>query len=209
MRNYSRGPGLRRRDVLGLGLFGIAGACVQGADLGKEAPMQGMDRFKMWGGTQALDLPATSGDKQSQQVVDIRFDRPDTWTFFLAFNIASLTGHTDGVGLGIDFDLTLGVGRANRTIPGFWHVDVASADVDNLFLLQKPLFVTETQQLSYVNPTDLPPTVVDHFPADQIQLVVRARWNGLIATSVAQVLVSGFFAPRSHVRDDWFAPHYR
>jgi hypothetical protein len=47
--------------------------------------------------------------------------------------------------------------------------------------------------------------LIDHFPAQDIQCVARAILTGFDAGDFVDVDLHAYFAPRSHVRPEWFA----
>lgn len=163
----------------------------------------GVPPWHLWGLEQTVVLPpsgATTQQSQSPQLARINYKRPDTWTFFFTATLISAvpTGPTSAVF--IAFDLTLGVGRQSTTIPGFRQFTIAWTAAPPL---GQPFFASTAPNVisaGTVNPTT--DGFVETFPAQDIQCAARVVIPA--ANQGVTVSVGAYFAPRSHVRPDWY-----
>lgn len=163
----------------------------------------------MWGSEQPLllDTSNTGGlavVNASQQLAQIRYKRPDTWTFFFS---AVLTGGTPGnITIAVSFDLTFGVGRSTTEIKDFCRFSFAytgDAPIGSaLYCTDVPNQRTETGNLT-APPTFTTDGRISTLPAQTIQCAARASLTTLVSGPSAQLACAAYFAPRTHVRPDW------
>jgi hypothetical protein len=171
----------------------------------------------MWG-TQAQVLiphPSSSATQftQSQQLAKISYKRPDTWHFLFAATLIQAPDGAVGVNVDVivDFDLTVGVGRSSVQLQGrpgepgfarllFHYTGPASAQIG------VTKWTTQSQaEISNLNPAA--PIVVPmvEFPAEDIQCSVRAVTQTASADDLPTLVeVHAYFAPKTHVRPDWY-----
>jgi hypothetical protein len=178
----------------------------------------GMPPWHMWGNTARLELQSTPnfGGMATKQLVKINYKRPETWSFFFGARVINAASGGAVLGVHVAFDIIIGVGRTmfsttpnappgvnalGTTVPAFvrFRFDVGIPIVP---LLNQPKWTTTGQPPVMDDSTPLvltPP--VEWLPAQDIQCTVRA---GLQNVGTATVEVTSWFAPRSHVRPDWF-----
>lgn len=166
---------------------------------------QSMPPWHLWGGSEVVTF--SEGNAQTRQLAKVAYKRPETWHFFLYARPTSLPGFSPGddVRVTVDFDLTIGVGRntvlMNNVERFVWHITSGASS-------GLPKYAT-----SLLGPVrnELTPVVADlnyitELTASDIQ--IQAQMS-LIAVggpnpASATVEVAAFFAPKSHVRPDWF-----
>jgi hypothetical protein len=150
----------------------------------------------------------------SPQIARIDFGRPETWTFFIGAKLESLTPFPPaGVtyNIEINFIATIGLARTSRALNLGPLTFAVSGDVAPSVSPTVGLMAWATQTRSPVRiPAD--PAVpghfalLDSFPAQSINCVATAR---PIATPAPEpfsgvLTVTALFAPRTHVRPEWF-----
>lgn len=168
--------------------------------------------WHMWGNSVQLrsDTGVAGGNTAASQLLRINYKRPETWSFFFAAELLNAATPAPNMNVVVLIDLIAGVGRSNfdtfqqgniLTVPAFVRFD---------FLFTPPFgpgpFRKYTTRGSGPLVDDNIATsapVIDWIPAQDIQVQVRARVSGPLG-SLADVSVYGAFAPRSHVRPEWF-----
>jgi len=169
----------------------------------------GTEPWLMWGSEQPLLLDtANSGGNAianaSQQLAQIRYKRPDTWTFF--FSAILTGGSAANILIDIAFDLTFGVGRSTTQIPNFCRFSFAytgDAPVGSaLYCTDVPNQRTENGNLT-TPPAFTTDGRISTLPAQTIQCAARGTLTTLVSGPSAQLAVAAYFAPRTHVRPDW------
>jgi hypothetical protein len=165
----------------------------------------------MWGSSQILTL--SQGVFQSRQLVKINYKRPETWSFFFGAKILTATAPGPTLTLEVAFEVIAGVGRTlfNTTPPGGGLATSGRGFAFFLFTLPIPFVQTQgTSKYTTVGrgpaQDDTLPLVVpsiEWIPAQDIQVMAGARSTPSVNVT-ATIEVTSFFAPRSHVRPDWF-----
>lgn len=172
--------------------------------------------WHMWGSTVRVStsVDIASGTKgANQQLLRVNYKRPETWSFF--FGAKLLTANSVGPTMQVIvlIDLIVGVGRTNfitsqqgnqLIMPAFrrfeWTVaaGVAPATVET-----NVKYATQGSGPP-VNDTDATsvPTI-EWIPAEDIQVQIRQFQTGTAGSSATSE-VTGWVAPRTHVRPDWF-----
>jgi hypothetical protein len=180
--------------------------------------------WHMWGTSATLTVPHPSSSAtqfvQSNQLARINYKRPDTWHFLFA---AELLAAPDGVlannvDVIVDFDLFVGIGRASvgmRGRPGepgfaritFHYSGPAAAQIGvTKWTTQSQTEVSNTPTVLNPNPIVLP---VVEFPAQDIQCAARVTTQSASAVDApTKVEVHAYFAPKHHLRPDWFAQEF-
>jgi hypothetical protein len=174
----------------------------------------GQPPWHMWGNTQALDLLASNAPLTGQQnttvgqLLRVAYRRPETWHWVFAATL--LDGPTLGVGdsaaVSVIFDLTIGVGRSQLTIPFFetftWNWAASAPPIGQL---TRTKWSTQVNGPVRVDSDPTPPAnVIDQIVAQDIQLNVRSLLGGIgVAGTTARVEVSAHFSPKTHIRPEW------
>lgn len=199
---------MRRRDFLALSPF------VVGCDMPKDpnAVPFGMPPWHMWGGTTQLNVTSTPslGAVTSRQICRISYKRPETWSFFFGARVLSATGASP-LRIFVVFDLIIGIGRtmfdttatggAIGNVPAFARF-VFDTTIPIVPVLNQPKYTTTGRGPVHDDSTPLvlaPP--IEWIAAQDIQCSARAI---LGAVGNAVVETTAWFAPRTHVRPDWF-----
>lgn len=163
----------------------------------------GMDPWLLWGGSQQVAVDANN--VTVPQIVNIDYQHPTTWRFFLFVQGLFTEGAPPAAGVAVDFNLQLGVGRSNSRIERFCEFALAPAD----FTGSSPGYFCTA-----VNTTD--PGAVSAPTRDRRVEVLPAQSIQLNATCVPgpspgtrwHISLSAYFAPETHIRPDWFAGHF-
>lgn len=168
------------------------------------------------------------------QLARVNYGRPDTWGFFFA---SRLLAAPDGNALqkssiAVFFDLIIGVGRSSwdtssgsgtRTGSAVLPVQTFATqayywagppDPDphspnppigaNLWTTQTRSPIQDPNDLFDPAPVRLP---CDSFPAQDIQCSVRVFYSGLASSNPVQLEIASFFAPKTHIRPEWYTDH--
>jgi hypothetical protein len=173
----------------------------------------------MWGSfvSHASTLQAVSPSPfdpqgETRQISRVSYKRPDTWTFLFGLVVTEAPDSVLAVNvtLRVDIELTVGVGRGSISLrqgvgtgQGFARMQLAYTTP----LTQRTPFGTWTTVAR--TPPVFPGAAtadITEFPAEDIQCSAR-----IFGTSGVQLLgqpfrvdVHAYFAPRTHVRPDWF-----
>jgi hypothetical protein len=177
----------------------------------------------MWGNTQPIVFTTGSfgaAPDSVNQLVKISYKRPDTWHwFFVAKLIAGPTPLSPQIaGIRVAFDLTIGVGRAVAQVQTFeefvWIWGDPGGGVSPLPPLNQAKYSSsvwgpqrQTQNLPSPGFPALPtnPNAIEEIVAQDLQLQVRLLSESNFPNTI-QLEVSAFFAPKTHMRPDWFQP---
>lgn len=207
-----------RRAFLSLGLLSACltpEECEEDDDLTQRS---GITPWHMWGNTQVFDVPRSSGGASSPlnptpgQLTRLSYLRPESWHW--VFSAKLLAGpDTTGVGEHVNFsilwDLTIGIGRSVILLPAFdtyffnWN-DGAGFPQDQLIWSTQTNGPARSFRTGGGEVSTLP-TICSEFVAQDIQLNVRFFLQELsIPSTPVKVELSAQFAPKTHVRPEWF-----
>jgi hypothetical protein len=163
---------------------------------------KGLPPWHLWGATFTADCSVAAGSpigagQLSSQLARIDYARPDTFSFFFA---ATLTAMSAG-SLTVAFDLTLGLGRSSFTIPAFELFTFVPGDLG-----------TTKFSTSINGPkrsvADVGQNVIAELAAQSINCTARVTIGNGGAAASGSVITSASFAPRSHIRPEWFLKHF-
>lgn len=199
---------MRRRDFLSLSPLAVVGC-----DMAKDpnaAPF-GMPPWHMWGTSQILTLDG--GDIQSRQLAKITYKRPETWSMFFGVKVLAAATNVASLTLEVTFEVINGVGRSMFDTSGGYPLATAGDRAFVYFRFDLPMpYVPSPFGIKYTNVAhgppldDSAPTVrptLEWLVSQDIQCQAGARATPS-ANSTARIEVTSFFAPRTHVRPDWF-----
>jgi hypothetical protein len=200
-------------------------ASVVGADYGEfstEATPQ--PPWHLWGSMAQVRVTAPLnqiGGGSSQQLARINYKRPETWSFWLGCKIIAgtpLVG-VDPRTLHINFHLVVGIGRSSwDTNPrqGTWSGQAFDTSFCHMQWnvnftpgssnqnQSKWTCQTRGPALNDLDAT-APRPLIDSFPAQDVQcnalVTMGDGWN---PGDFMLVEVGAFFAPKGHIRPDWF-----
>lgn len=175
----------------------------------------GVPPWHMWGNTIAVSQTLSAGsntDQQSGQLIKIAYFRPETWHFILSMRLLRATAAPLGtlVQVSAVFDLTAGIGRSIFQTNSFetllfrWENTTAPLGVLWATRANAPALVQSNVTVPL--PADVRP--VEQIVGQDIQMNFRASLS--LAGAIAghpysyDAEVSAFFAPKSHIRPDWF-----
>lgn len=180
----------------------------------------GMPPWHMWGSDGVFTLPAGAAT-QSQQLARVSYRRPETWHMFFFAEFLNSPDGTLGNAIYVMFDLTIGVGRSVFTagpvfsvndprspgggvLPGFANLIFPSTALQGQQAFTNVGRGANVLDTGFVTPVDGDP--ISEIVAQDIQ--VNARVAQLATLKGPNVIrVGAFFAPKNHVRPDWFEPN--
>lgn len=215
---------MRRREALILpGLAVLLSACGDGDDM-TQFPLKpnGLPSWHLWGSSQIIEVRSNgfTAGTATQQMARIQYKRPETWSFFFGGRL--LGGPVSGVPptqVQVDFQVMTGVGRSlfdTRRGPqtflrqGFsrflWQVPagmVPGAQPDNLKFTSR---TTSPPLDDGVGATSAQP--IDWIVAQDIQCNADVAVISQAGANPVSIELWAFFAPRVHVRPDWFAEQF-
>lgn len=174
----------------------------------------------MWGGSivAATTIPlAGTAQNQSHQIAKVSYKRPESWNFLFFAEILSAPAIQDTSIILVDFDIIIGIGR---TVVTLGRVDNPAPEVGTSentrgyarlrWDTANPRFDSQRKWTTVGTmpvPDDQEPTVgsriSEYFVAQDIQCKARVYVSGTVGFTY-RVAVSAMFAPRTHVRPDWF-----
>lgn len=162
----------------------------------------------MWGSdaqVRASALALTTGEEQTTpQLARIDYGRPETWSFFFFAHLLSSTFTTGRYD--IRFDLLLGSGRTAVSIPSFCLMQIFSNDAGPNFGRR---YTKSVRAPAYNNqpPDDTVGPLIEDFSAQSINCVARVQATSELDDMVGQLTIAAWFAPRAHIRPEWFRPN--
>lgn len=192
----------------------------QGTGGGQPWLREGIPPWHMWGnsilldpvplGNEDLDVPETTG-----QLIKISYKRPETWHWILSARIVRAPGRplipVSSVVVTVIFDLIVGVGRSNiqmRNFETFQWAWVGEQEVPTEHVMWSSSGLTPA--LAYTPLPDPEPDLTTRRTVDQLSaqdIQVSCRVSMLSEDGIGDpgaIEVSAVFAPKTHVRPDWF-----
>jgi hypothetical protein len=179
----------------------------------------GIPPWHMWGNSQTLTIDAVASDEPTTfvpgQLAKVSYKRPESWHWVFAARLVSFTQPIPGVGatarITVHFDLIIGSGRAQQTLPSFdrfdWVWEGLQVPPMNHVMWSS---VARTPPLGYRfnvvwEPDPATIRTIETFTAQDIQLTTRLEYflSGFASRPSATVEVAAFLAPKTHVRPDW------
>ena len=204
---------MKRRGFFAASAATATTACFGEVDMSTNSNGQ---PWKMWGSTEivegAISPSAASTLVGSQQLAKIAYGRPDTWSFFFGGRVVGgPPAPVSTVDIRLTFQLIVGVGR-----DVFNTEKAATVGFATLRWLLAPGLGVQTLQPKWTTVAETPATddgvvgserLIEFFPAEQIQC--KANLSVLTAAPppdvlTYQVAATALFAPRTHVRPDWW-----
>ena len=177
----------------------------------------------MWGTLSRVTVPLPSSSagqfRQSVQLAKVSYKRPETWDFLFGAIILEAPDSIAAtpVNIQIDFDLIVGVGRSSLKLAanqggtgegfvrlGWLYTTVGSA------IVGQTKWTTAAFSPVLDETAAVPVSArLDYIVAQDLQCSARVSTVAASATLVPTVVeVHSYFAPRCHVRPDWFSEEY-
>lgn len=184
---------------------------------------EGVPPWHMWGNSQTLRVNAETTDTpapvSSGQLVKVSYKRPETWHFLLSARIINAPEVTleNELAITVFFDVISGVGRSQSQLLTFetfswgWVQNQPPPYSKVLWTqqVQTPALrmVFDSDSGEYVDdPNSV--RVFNELVGQDVQVNCRVAFfmRGINEgdQSFADVEVSAYFAPKTHVRPDWF-----
>jgi len=167
----------------------------------------------MWGETQDVEVRSTGGlvTRQEKQILRINYGRPESWCFVLGATMVETTGQSAvGTFATVSYKLTVGVGRSAFSIPD-WHVFTWDYNAATIATLNGSVLWTNTvaNRVTATGAVADPPVFtstswIDSIVAQDIQLAATVSVDSAGEPTTAKIAVSAYFAPKAHVRPEWF-----
>lgn len=171
----------------------------------------GIAPWHMWGTAESISS-ISGGAVQNRpvgtgQLARVSYGRPDTWDFLFGV----VAGEARGAGgapmpagtLRIDFDLIVGLGRSQISMPSFavfrftWlAAQFPSGGTKWTSTVRSPVL----DDSAAVQPDSV---LLDHFVAEDIQCSARVQLVTAVNGDEAHVMCHSYFSPRTHVRPEW------
>lgn len=182
----------------------------------------GLTPWHMWGNSQVIRANATTSDEfvnqVSGQLVKISYKRPETWHFLLSArmtNVAPLVSPTNDAAMTVVFDVITGVGRTQVQMPNLetfnWKwLGSDTPPVSKVLWTQQAQTPALRMILVEGEFVDDPASVrvFNELIGEDIQVNCRVAYymRGIDEgdQTFADVEVSAFLAPKTHIRPDWF-----
>lgn len=177
--------------------------------------------WHMWGNTETFHISAGTPEQinliQGRQLARVAYKRPETWQWLFLARL--IQGPVAGVGgsyeMRIDFDVTVGIGRSSVTMPSFdrlqWTWTGAVGPAPTAFPIWTTSTISPPPLYAFVDgapdPAGQATRVIDKLVAQDIQVSVRVQFTAIdepTGPGIADVEVSAYFAPKTHVRPDWY-----
>jgi hypothetical protein len=200
---------------------GDAGASVGGfaAALGDQPWLRSqLPPWHMWGNRELITLNSGSFGTASavtNQLTAVRYARPETWHWFFCARLLSVEPAPivpQSVDLLLDFELIVGLGRSSTQLrevgPALpferyrWQWQPPAASRVGVQIWSNTVVAPNRDQTAGATPIA---NVVTEIVGQDIQLNATLRPgpnNNYVY--VAQVEVEAYWAPKTHVRPDWF-----
>lgn len=167
--------------------------------------------WHMWGTIETLTIPITGGDTTitTQQLSRVNYRRPETWHWlFFARLVQGPTpvGEGQATVAAVFFDLTVGLGRASVTLPGFEAFRFAWTAPSPPPPPTEPKWsTTAVRPERGFPPGDEPDYTIFQMVAEDIQCSCRVGVGSQEFPQAVPVIieVGAFFAPKNHIRPDW------
>jgi len=185
-------------------------ACGDGEDEDMVA-RKGPPPWHLWGDTKNVIVENSSGvtvNYVTQQLAKVSYGRPETWDFMFAARIINFEPDDTAGEIDVAFDVTIGVGRSHLEMPGFetfmWTWTSAPSPL-NQVKYSAEVYGPVRTDIPIPPATTIPSNVISEITAQDIQVQARVAYTGgTIVPKRATVEVTAFFAPRSHIRPEWF-----
>lgn len=172
--------------------------------------------WHLWGGTVPVRInQAVAGQptRVTQQIAKISYGRPETWSFFLAGKVLNGTPNAlFPTSLNVEINLMFGVGRSafsTGSAPGVspsaflllewdWGVGITpgrlASDIKYTTQIQTPVLQDGVAGAFR--------GVISELPAQDIQVSAQATASSTLAN--VEFELTAFFAPKTHIRPDWY-----
>ena len=184
-------------------------------------PLFGSPPWHMWGTEETLVVTPATGAllpvAAGAQLARINYKRPETWHFFAYAELMGPAVANDSLLITCNIDIIFGVGRSSWQTQGQTPSGSNMSAAQHLIQFQwaRPI-ATSIPELSkkWTSKALSPPLidgdansrqVLDSFVAQDIQASARCVAGVAGNNPNVSVRVGIFFAPKVHVRPDWFS----
>lgn len=169
---------------------------------------KGPPPWHLWGDTKnvVVEMSLLSLNYSTMQLAKVSYGRPETWDFMFAARIINFEPEDSAGEIEVFFDVTIGVGRSHLEMPGFEHfMWYWSALPVPLNEVKYSAEVYGPQRIPVPPATAPVDNIISEITAQDIQVQARVLYTGgTIVPKRATVEVTSFWAPRSHIRPEWW-----
>ena len=170
----------------------------------------GVTPWHMWGNSLLVPVPFSLAilEVASAQILNVNYARPESFNFLFVAQLASIPEPVNPGQIQVDWDLIVGLGRTRSSLPSFER-----------YIFTFPGPTNPTGQMKWSNETVTPErvdgtatsvSIVREIVAQDIVLNARLSFTGLGPFPVpAQVQLSAYFAPVTHIRPEWWEGIFR
>lgn len=165
----------------------------------------GYPPWHMWGNAQTIQITSVGPSTpvipiQTQQLLQVMYARPESWRFFCAARLLTVTPAAGAGGLiDMQFEIQMGVGRSTIIIPNFVNFQWDP----NTDVSQQRWTDQAVGSLRFNGDTQ--PNIINVFTAQNIQAVARTSYVQLPGPFTATIEVAMHVAPATHIRPEWYA----
>lgn len=167
--------------------------------------------WQMWGTseTRTQNTGTLASVGQTQQLARVNYKRPESWNFFFRIAVKSFGTAAIDWDLTFNFDLILGVGRSSVILPEFetYRFVNPGAALPSLPIVAYSTQVNSPNRFqSTSNPAiNANPGLIDYFVAEDIQCQLTTRFLDSGGGNPVTYEATAYFAPRVHVRPEWWS----
>jgi hypothetical protein len=158
----------------------------------------------MWGSGQTVAV-AGNDVPTGGQLCQIDYRRPETWHFLIYGVITRAANIDPGTFLNVDIALTIGLGRTTIPIPNFARLTWGAGPVT---LQPNVVRACTSVEFPKENASRLSNNVVEQVTFQNLQATFTAAFVEGGPTAAAEMQLTMFWAPKSHVRPEWFTSEH-
>jgi hypothetical protein len=173
---------------------------------------QHLEPWRKWGSSETIEIPDLGAPASGlpfgrvfANLINVEYFRPDTWTLFLGVQLMFGPGSTF---LGDNptpvFNVSLGVGQLNFTIPRAWGATLTVSEgvfADAYTTTLRGIVRANTGVIPVSDWEAEPSRDLHELPAQTLQVQGQFDYAG---TGSAVINFIAMAAPRSHIRPEWF-----
>lgn len=151
-------------------------------------PGFGQPDFKMWGDEIAFSFAAGSTLTQEVQLVQVSWERPETWCFFLWLKLPNYGSNAAGTTWTAKFHLLAGLGRTMVDLTDFAQLAVVVPAGGTGLATASFTSVTNPQGQVFLNAPTGQVAFIDHFSAKDVRIsALLSAQAGTTAPATVQV----------------------
>lgn len=175
--------------------------------------------WHLWGQQEHVVVAVTGDDSsatfaKSPQLARVTYRRPETWHWLFGVQvIKSEDASLELTELDVEFDLFVGLGRTLVELIAFERFHIEWDGLAPNTQLYSTQVIAPSRRITIDPPlVPDPANLIDQIVAENINCSARLRLKQnppIEPPQRATVIVSAMFAPKNHVRPDWFLPNVK